>query len=88
MFKKTHKLLFLLVFLCSFQVFSADIDIFDIKGQPGKCRMVVEHGGHAIEWVGKCSRLDTEGYQFVLTYLEGKNEENSSNKRDRSASKN
>lgn len=83
-----RNLLISLLFLISSVCFSAEIEIYDVKGRPGKCRLVVEHQERAIEWFGDCANLEDDGTEFVLQYLRDSNEKSSSDQRNRPTSKN
>lgn len=82
-----RNLLISLLFLTASICFSAEIEIYDVKGRPGKCRLVVEHQERAIEWFGDCANLEDDGTEFVLQYLRDSNEKSSSNQRNRPATK-
>lgn len=86
---KFSKYLILLAFTLPQMSFALDISVYDIPGEPGKCKLVVEKGNNTIEWNGKCKNLESKGVEFVEKHFpKDNNEESSSYQRVRSATEN
>lgn len=62
------------LFLLSLSVISlretADVDFFDVPGQPGSCRVVVEYKKHTIEWFGSCEDAESKAIDFFVQKYE------------------
>lgn len=76
------KLLFLLIFFATFEANALSIrhiDVVDIPGKPGKCKVSIETAKRTIDLIEDCKKLESEAVSyFENAFSEELDAENSS----------